>query len=75
MKNLTQFKQGDMVKIIKVGGTGAFRKRLLDMGFLKGSVIHIVKFAPLKDPLELVLKDFHISLRIAEAENIIVDKI
>ncbi len=72
MKKLTEFKQGDSVEITKVNGTGAFKKRLLDMGFMKGATIDIVKYAPLKDPLELVIRNFHISLRVNEAENILV---
>ncbi len=73
MEKLSIHHQGDKVRINKVGGSGAFRKRLLDMGFMKGAEIKIVKYAPLKDPLELVIKEFHVSLRVAEAEKILVE--
>lgn len=72
MKKLSFHRQGDKVTINKVGGSGAFKKRLLDMGFMKGAEIEIVKYAPLKDPLELIIKNFHISLRVSEADKIMV---
>ncbi len=73
MEKLSIHRQGDKVTINKVGGSGAFKKRLLDMGFMKGAEIEIVKYAPLKDPLELVIKEFHVSLRVAEADKIRVE--
>ncbi len=73
MKKLTLFHQGDKISIKKVDGQGFFKKRLLDMGFMKGAKVKIVKYAPLKDPMELVIKDFHVSLRISEADKIMVE--
>ncbi len=73
MEKLSIHRQGEKVTINKVGGSGAFKKRLLDMGFMKGAKVEIVKYAPLKDPLELVIKDFHVSLRVAEADKILVE--
>lgn len=56
--------------IIKVKGRGAFRKRILEMGFVKGQTISIVKGAPLKDPIQYSLMDYQVSLRKSEASLI-----
>lgn len=74
MQNLNDCKQGDIVKIIKVHGTGLLRKRLLEMGFMKGAEISIIKYAPLRDPMEITIGDAHISLRLQEAALINVEK-
>ncbi|HEX2957614.1 MAG TPA: FeoA family protein [Chitinispirillaceae bacterium] len=65
--NLGMCRQGDRVKVLKVNGNGIIRRRLLEMGFLKGAYILVVKYAPLRDPMEVVVGDAHISLRISEA--------
>ncbi len=70
---LTDCREGDEVSIQKVGGTGSIRKRLLEMGFTKGAVLKIVKYAPLRDPLELLIKNSHVSLRISEASLLEVE--
>lgn len=70
---LTDCREGDEVSIQKVGGTGSIRKRLLEMGFTKGAVLKIVKYAPLRDPLELLIKNSHVSLRISEARLLEVE--
>jgi Fe2+ transport system protein FeoA len=69
---LSACREGDRVRIKKVNGAGAFKKRLTEMGVLKGADITIQKYAPLRDPMELVIKGYHLSLRVEEAENIIV---
>ncbi len=50
------------------------RKRLLEMGFMKGAEISIIKYAPLRDPMEITIGDAHISLRLQEAALINVEK-
>lgn len=65
--NLGMCRQGDRVNVLKVNGAGVIRKRLMEMGFLKGTRISVVKHAPLRDPMEVVVGDAHISLRISEA--------
>ena len=70
MKNLSQCKEGDEITVQKTNGSGAFRKRLLEMGITKGTNIKIIKYAPLKDPLELLLRNYHLTLRVEEAEKI-----
>ena len=72
---LSELKEGQTGIIVRVGGSGALRRRVLEMGLTKGSEIYVEKYAPLKDPLELIIKDYHISLRIEEAANITVDKL
>lgn len=67
---LSEMKQGDRGTIVKVGGVGSFRRRLLEMGFLRGSVLTVVKYAPLKDPLEVIVGQSHVSLRVEEAAQI-----
>lgn len=71
--NLGMCRQGDRVKVLKINGTGIIRKRLLEMGFLKGTYISVVKYAPLRDPMEVVVGDAHISLRISEASLVEVN--
>ncbi len=73
MLKLSELKEGEKAVIIKVGGMGAFRQRLLEMGFIKGTEVFIEKYAPLKDPIELIIKGYHVSLRVEEASYIEVD--
>lgn len=72
---LSEMKEGQSGIIVHVGGNGALRRRVLEMGLTKGTEIYVEKYAPLKDPLELIIKGYHISLRIEEAANITVDKL
>ena len=74
MQSLTLFKQGDRVIIKNIQGNGAFKKRLLELGFLRNVPVTIFKYAPLHDPMELVIKDFHVSLRISEAQKVFVEQ-
>ncbi len=64
--------EGDSVRIKKIEGKGAFKKRLMEMGLVKGADITIHKYAPLRDPMELVIKGYHLSLRVQEADNLVV---
>jgi len=72
---LSELKEGQTGIIVHVGGNGALRRRVLEMGLTKGSEIYVEKYAPMKDPLELIIKGYHISLRVEEAANITVDKL
>jgi len=71
---LSEMKEGEKGVIIRVAGNGALRRRILEMGITKGTTIYVEKYAPLKDPVELIVKGFHISLRVEEAAQITVDK-
>jgi Fe2+ transport system protein FeoA len=68
-------KEGQSATIVHVGGNGILRRRILEMGILKGTQIHIEKYAPLRDPLELIVKGYHVSLRVKEAAEIEVDNV
>lgn len=70
---LSEMKEGQSAVIIRVGGKGAFRKRLLEMGLVKNTPIYVEKYAPLKDPMELLVKGYAISLRVEEAALITVE--
>ena len=69
---LSEVRQGQTAVIERIGGSGALRRRILEMGILKGTQIYVEKYAPLKDPLELIVKGIHISLRVEEADQISV---
>jgi len=71
---LSEMKEGERGVIVRVAGNGALRRRILEMGITKGTTIYVEKYAPLKDPIELILKGYHISLRVEEAAQITVDK-
>ena len=71
---LSAFKQGERGLIIKVQGSGAFRKRLQEMGFIKGTEVFVEKYAPLRDPVELVVKGYHLSLRVEEAAQVLMER-
>jgi Fe2+ transport system protein FeoA len=73
--NLSECKANDNVFVNRIGGSGVFRKRLLEMGIMRGEALHVQKYAPLNDPLEIVLKNYHLTLRVEEAEKIMVNKI
>ena len=72
---LSQVKEGQRAKIVHVGGNGALRRRLLEMGLLRGTDLLVEKYAPLKDPMELIVKGYHVSLRVEEAAQITVDPV
>ncbi len=72
---LSEMKKGQSGNIVHVGGNGVLRRRVLEMGLIKGTEIYVEKYAPLKDPLELILKGYHISLRVEEAAQITVDNV
>ena len=71
--NLSELKEGQTASVVRVGGDGPFRRRLLEMGFLRGTEVYVEKYAPLKDPIELILKGYHVSLRVNEAAHIQVE--
>lgn len=72
---LSRMKPGQEGVIRKVTGESLLRRRLLEMGINRGSTVYVAKYAPLKDPLELVVKGYHLSLRVEEAANIFVENV
>jgi len=72
---LSNLKENQTARIVHIGGNGALRRRILEMGLIKGSEVYVEKYAPLKDPIELIIKGYHVSLRVKEAAQIIVDHV
>lgn len=70
MKTLRQGKIGETVKVKKLHGQGAVKRRIMDMGITKGAEVYIRKVAPLGDPLEVTLRGYELSIRKADAEMI-----
>ena len=67
---LSELKEGQKAIIVKIYGRGTFRKRLSEMGFVRGKEITVIKYAPLKDPIEYNIMGYEVSLRRSEAELI-----
>ena len=70
MKTLKQAKIGETVKIVKLHGEGAIKRRIMDMGITKGTDVYVRKVAPLGDPVEVTVRGYELSLRKADAEMI-----
>lgn len=73
MKTLKQAAIGDTVKVVKLHGEGAVKRRIMDMGITRGAEVHIRKVAPLGDPIEVKVRGYELSLRKADAEMIEVE--
>lgn len=73
MRTLKDIATGQTVKVSRLGGEGAVRRRIMDMGITKGTDIYVRKVAPLGDPIEVTVRGYELSLRKAEAENILVE--
>lgn len=67
-------KRGESGLVKKINGQGAVRRRLLDMGITPGALITMRKSAPLGDPVEIMVRGYHLSIRKAEASSVIVAK-
>ena len=70
MSTLRDAKCGDTVKVVKIQGEGAVRRRIMDMGITKNVELYIRKVAPLGDPVEVTVRGYELSLRKADAEMI-----
>lgn len=73
MKTLRQAKIGDTVRIVRLHGERAVKRRIMDMGITKGVEVHIRKVAPLGDPIEVTVRGYELSLRKADADTIEVE--
>ncbi len=60
---LSELKVGQKAKVLSIKTTGALKKRLMDMGVLDGEIVIVEKIAPLGDPVDIVVKNYHLSLR------------
>ena len=72
---LSEMREGQQGHIVSVGGDMRLRRRIMEMGMTRGSEFYIEKYAPLRDPLELIVKGTHVSLRVTEAMVITVEMI
>ncbi|WP_243316923.1 FeoA family protein [Geothrix paludis] len=72
---LSDLQPGDQGEVIQVQAQGQIRQRLLEMGFIRGARLRVEKLAPLGDPMELVIKGYHLSLRRDESACILVHRV
>lgn len=73
MKTLKEVKIGQTVKVVKLHGEGAVKRRIMDMGLTRGVEVYVRKVAPLGDPVEVTVRGYELSLRKADAEMIEVE--
>ena len=73
MNTLKQVKIGSTVRVVKLHGEGAVKRRIMDMSITKGAEIFVRKVAPLGDPIEVTVRGYELSLRKADAEMIEVE--
>ena len=73
MKTLKDAKVGETVKVVKLHGQGAIKRRIMDMGITKGTSVFVRKVAPLGDPIEVTVRGYELSLRRADADMIEVE--
>jgi Fe2+ transport system protein FeoA len=72
---LSLLQPGDQGEVVLVQAQGQVRQRLLEMGFIRGARLRVEKLAPLGDPMELVIKGYHLSLRRDESSCILVTRV
>lgn len=74
MASLRHFDVGSTVKVVKVNGEGAVKRRIMDMGITKGTELYIRKVAPLGDPIEITVRGYELSLRKSDADILEVEQ-
>lgn len=72
MRTLRDVKVGQTVKVVKLEGEGAVKRRIMDMGITKGTEVFVRRVAPLGDPVEVTVRGYELSLRKADAQMILV---
>ena len=72
---LNEVPVGEVCTVVKLNGTGALKRRIMDMGITKGTEIFVRKFAPLGDPIQLTVRGYELSLRKGDAELVQVEEI
>jgi len=70
MQTLKETKSGTTVRVVKIGGEGPVKRRIMEMGITKGAEVYVRKVAPLGDPVEVTVRGYELSLRKADAEFI-----
>lgn len=73
MKTLREAKIGETLRVLKLTGEGAVKRRIMDMGITKGVEVYVRKAAPLGDPVEVTVRNYELSIRKADAEMIQVE--
>jgi ferrous iron transport protein A len=73
MITLKEVKPGMTVRVTRIGGEGAIKRRIMDMGITRGASVFVRKVAPLGDPIEVTVRGYELSLRKADAENINIE--
>lgn len=73
--NLSELKKGESARVLLVDASSSLRKRLLDMGVLAGEVIRVEGVAPFGDPMEVLVRNYRLSLRKHEVQGILVEKV
>ena len=73
MRTLKDVHTGQTVKVLKLDGEGAVKRRIMDMGITKGTEVYVRKVAPLGDPVEVTVRGYELSIRKADAQMILVD--
>ncbi|MDO4481262.1 MAG: ferrous iron transport protein A [Bacillota bacterium] len=73
MRTLKEAEIGETVKVVKLRGEGAVRRRIMDMGITKGTEVTVRKVAPLGDPLDITVRGYQLSIRKADAEKIEIE--
>jgi len=71
-KKLSDVEPGQKGVVVRVEGSGATRRRIMDMGIVRGSKIEVIRRAPLGDPVEFEIRDYNLTLRKKEADSILV---
>ena len=74
MRTLKEVSCGEQVKVVKLHGEGAVKRRIMDMGITKGTDVYVRKVAPFGDPVEVTVRSYELSLRKADAEMIEVEE-
>ena len=72
---LNELKVGQSARIVSVGGEGALRNRLIDMGLIPHTSLTLRKIAPMGDPIEIALRGYELSLRASDAKNIMIEAV
>ncbi len=72
---LSELKPGEKGRILEIGGSEQFRLRLIEMGLTKNAEICVDKLAPLRDPIELIVKGYHVSIRRVDAQKIAIERL
>ena len=74
MSTLKELKIGGVAKIVKNNAKGAIKQRFMDMGITKGTMVKVIKVAPLGDPIEVEIRGYNLSIRKEDADRILVEE-